>query len=215
MKIVVYKCPFTGKLFEQKDKAIYAKHLSELREKQRQDREYDRLRSTWCNWLAEERANIHYVEEIPAWFLKNQRKIMDAVNALKFSSGFDRCSKFVKDDKFVNLEWERCQFTTKASNTHVCPDDGITNWGSEKDKPAGYTGWVGYLKGSLVRPNRHNYSYPYSEALNIVGIKTGTGGGGNINFGYGFTIFLRDWPGLQHQVNEIEQDQIVHTLKGK
>jgi hypothetical protein len=209
MKIQVYKCRFTGKIFEEKDRAKYIKHLRELRESLRSERNYERTRKTWKEWLAAEKAKIFKVEDVPAWFLENQRKIMDACNAIEFSSNFDRRNRFVQGDKFTKLEWETCRFEPLASNSHVNPEGGVSNWcAKDKTKPIGYPGWTGYLKGSLARPPKHQHTYPYSEALNLVGIRTGSGGGGNDSFGYGFTIFLADWPGLSEGL-------VFDTLKGK
>lgn len=209
MKIQVYKCRFTGKLFEEKDKAKYIKHLLELRESLRSQRNYERTRNTWKQWLDAERAEVRRIDDIPAWFLANQRKIMDACNAIKFDNRFDRRNAFVKEDKFTKLEWQSCRYDACTSNSHVCPDNGVSNWcAKEKSKPIGYPGYKGYLKGSLARPAKHQHTYPYSEALNLVGIKTGTGGGGNNDFGYEFTVFLDDWPG-------VAEGLVFETLKGK
>lgn len=209
MRVQVRKCPFTGKLFEEKDKAKYVKHLFELRESMRSERNNERTRATWKKWLDAEKAKILRIEDIPAWFLENQRKIMDACNAIDFDSNFDRRNRFVQEDKFTKLEFETCRFDGNASNSHVCPEGGVTNWcAKEKNKPSGYPGFTGYLKGSLARPKKNQHTYPYSEALNRVGIRTGTGGGGNNDFGYGFTIFLADWPG-------ISEGLVFDTLKGK
>jgi len=58
MRVQVYKCPFTGKLFEEKDKAKYVKHLLELRESMRAERNNERTRATWKKWLDAEKEKL-------------------------------------------------------------------------------------------------------------------------------------------------------------
>lgn len=208
MRIQVRKCPFTGEIFEEKDIKKYIKHLKELRKKMKEDRAHERIRKSWKDWLSEQKKNITSIDQIPEWFLKNQRTIMDACNAIYFDDRFERRNKFVEKDKFTKLEWENYRYNDNTSNSHVCPEGGVMNWcAKEKDKPTGYPGFKGYLRGCLERPKDRDYSYPYSEALRLVGIKTGTGGGGNKNFGYEFTVFLDDWPGIKENV-------VFEKLKG-
>lgn len=210
MRVQVRKCPFTGKLFEEKDRNKYIEHLSKLRTKMQETRKYDHTRETWKKWLDAEKDNIIRVEEIPVWFLNNQRKIMDICNVLDFNSKLDKRNRFLDEDKFVSLQWDKFQYDNNASNSHRCPDNGVMNWCSkDKDKPTGYPAFTGYLSGSLVRPEKSQYSsYPYKEALNRVGIKTGTGGGPNHNFEFEFTVFLADWP-------RIAEGHVLDALKGE
>lgn len=217
MRVQVRKCPFTGKIFEEKDIKKYVTHLQKLRESMQSQRRYQRLRDTFSTWLVEEKKKVTHVDMICPWFLENQRVIMESTNAICFGgqNKYSIRGRFVKEDRFAKLEFESIRYNPFSSNSHVCPDNGVTNWtGKEPGRPVGYVGWTGYLKGSLVRPDKNNYSYPYSEALNLVGIKTGSGGGSNQSFGYGFTVFLDDWPGLQVQIRQMEEDLIVAKLKG-
>jgi hypothetical protein len=216
MRVMVRKCPFTGQLYEEKERKQYIEHLHDLREQMKLERRHKCIVNEWQKWLAEQKQDIKYVADIPDWFLANQRKIMDFTNDIEFASGFHRRNRFVEQDKFVKLQWEYPpKYSRLVSNTHSCPHNGVTNWGSNPDKPVGYPGWSGNLHGSLIRPKNNEYSYPYSEALNIVGIRTGTGGGGNKNFSYGFKIFVSDWPGLQYEIDGLEQDQMVRIIKGQ
>lgn len=216
MKIVVFKCRFTGKIFEQENRHKYIKHLKSLREEMRQERAYKKIRAEWEAWLLEEKKKIHCVADIPKWIIDNQRKIMDACNAIIFSTDFEARNRFVENDRLEKLVWENSRYNVSCSNTHSCPHNGVTNWGGYKpEAPRGYPGWEGYLGGSLKRPRAKNSSYPISELLNFIGVKTGTGGGANEHFGYGFTIFLDDWPGLYEEVRQMEEDQIVKKLKGQ
>jgi hypothetical protein len=210
MRVQVRKCRFTGKIFEEKDLKKYAIHLRNLRAERAEKRKLDKVRATFTSWLNREKKKILHPEDIPAWFLKNQRKIMDAVNA-----GFgDRDEKFYPTDEFTKFSFEKARYSRLTSNTHVCPKGGVTNWSVEDDKPKGYPGWSVHVNGTLKRSKNHLGSYPYPAALNAVGLKTGSGGGGNESWGYGVSIFLADWPGLQQTILEMECDQIVDKLKG-
>lgn len=218
MRIQVRKCPFTGKIFEEKDIGKYLWHLKVLRDQQKEERLHQRLRDEFKGWLQAERAKVQYVADIIPWFIANQRQLMDAANAISLNSRYDkkyaRC--FMPEDRFANLKFENVRYDPLISNSHECPDNGVLNW-NEKDltKPTSYPGWRGYIRGSLIRNPKHDYSYPYGDALKIAGIKTGSGGGGNKGWGYDFRIFLDDWPGLQQEITEMEYDLMIKKIKGK
>lgn len=230
MRITVRKCPFTGKVFEESKKKEYILHLQDVRINQRAKRQEKRVKSTFHTWLAKERAQVRTIQEIPAWFMDNQRILMDAHNAgihskYCFSSGRD---KFVIEDVFENVKIKlrgSHGFTESVSNSHVCPDDGVTNFGGAEGAPRGYPGWEIDISGTLRRPRKLSSSYPYSQAINLAGIKTGSGGGGNENWSYDAKIFLSDWSGLRGQRDfevaeririsyEQEQERIIRRLKG-
>lgn len=214
MKVVVHKCRFTGKLFEEKDRKKYIAHLKKLREQLAEERAIERTKKTFKRWLANEKKKIHRPEDIPAWFLKNQRIIMDGANA-GFGDRPFKSDKFFKSDEFTKFVFTGLRYYKNASNSHVCPDKGVTNWcGKQSDKPTGYRGWTGHVDGTLKRDKKNCSSYPFGAALNAVGIKTGSGCGGNDNWGYGITIFLDDWPGLKVAADEMERQEIFDKLKG-
>ena len=213
MRVQVRKCRFTGKIFEEKDLKKYAIHLRNLRAERAEKRKLDKVRTTFTAWLNREKKKILHPEDIPAWFLKNQRRIMDAVTAGFGNRGFDK-GRFYATDEFTKFQFETIRYSPYVSNTHVCPEGGVTNWGSEDGLPTGYKGWATHANGTLKRNKNHQGDYPYSSALNAVGLKTGSGGGGNESWGYGVSIFLDDWPGLKHTVDLMERDQIVAKLKG-
>jgi len=214
MKVQVHKCRITGKLFEDKDRAKYILHLKAMRTKQKELRLHEKIRKEFAVWLAKERSEIYDPNDIIPWFMKNQRYIMDAANALKFPDDKKYQRGFHPDDKFTDIEL-RIKYSPCVSNSHQCPDNGITNWCAKNPGVTSYPGWEGYINGTLVRPSKYNWSYPYSEALEIVGLKTGTGGGGNDSWNYGgndswnydVKVFLDDWPGLG-------QILVVNKLKG-
>ncbi len=233
MKIQVYKCRFTGKIFEMADVKKYKKHLKDLRKEQKEKRKLDNIKKTFATWLATERAKITNVEQIIPWFLKNQRHIMDAHNAGCKSYRTWDTDKFHEADNFTDLKLS-VKFDRCVSNSHVCPDTGVTNWCGRDAGPRGYSGFYGNINGVLQRDRKHNSAYPYGSALNLVGLKTGSGGGGNDHWSYEVSIFDADWPGLvetiywpslmehlhesanidEHNRYMCEQEAIVRRLKG-
>lgn len=214
MRVQVRKCRFTGKIFEEKDLKKYAIHLKKLRIEMAEARHLAKVRTTFKAWLKAEKKAIRHPDEIPAWFLKNQRKIMDAVNAGFGDRAFES-DRFFNTDEFTKFSFESVRYSKTVSNTHVCPKGGVMNWGCKDDLPKGYPGWTTHVNGALKRNKNHMGSYPYSGALNAVGLRTGSGGGGNESWGYGISIFLADWPGLQQTILEMEAEEIVARLKGE
>jgi len=219
MRLQVRKCPFTGKIFEEKDIGKYTWHLKVLRDEQRTERAHERHRAEFASWLNIERAKELQISDVIPWFLKNQKHIMEATNAITFSGSYDKkySRGFVTaTDNFKDLKFSHLKYSDTISNTHHFPDNGVTNWGRKEDHGImGYPGWRGDMSGSLARAPRNMYGYPTSEALNLVGLKTGSGGGGNERWNYEVYIFLADWPGLQHELNLQEQDLVADILKGK
>jgi len=145
MKIVAYKCEDTDAIFEhEKDyRAQRAKYLREKRAKEKHIAAGNKFK----DWLAEEKLKITNVSMIGPWVLENQRKLMEAGNFFKLSS-FG--AKFKLDsDVLAKYEITNIFYNDKISNTHSCPYNGVTNWGSKNDKPNGYPGWRGRISGSL------------------------------------------------------------------
>lgn len=212
MKVTVNKCPYTGKLFE--DDLKYSKHLRRLQAERRAKRKDEKIRNTFSDWLAAEKSKITEVKQIVPWFMDNQRTIMDAANAIV--NNIDRYGKFTDLCTYSKLEISGPRWNRNVSNSHRCPVGGVVNWGGHKPGlPTGYPGWTGHIAGSLTRPKNKMGSYPTSDILNLIGLHTGSGGGGNESWSYGLSIFLDDWPGLQHEVDMMEQDYIVRRLMGR
>ena len=204
MRIIVRKCPFTGAIFEEKDRDLYIAHLKELRANKKANRAYARKKAKFERWLDAEKETLVSVDMIVPWIIKSQRKLMDACNNLR---PFVR-DKFYKSDELISLELISTKYTSTASNTHCCPKGGQTNFRWKEDLPRGYPGFVGTIKASLKRERKYNYSYPLTDLLEFIGIHTGSGGGGNEDCEYGATIFVADWPGLGQQL-------MYDVLKGR
>lgn len=202
---------------------MYIKHLASVRENIHEKNHLARVSNQFQSWLAEEKKKITELEMIIPWFLENQRFIMDAVNAgCKSNSGHSIWNeKFSKMDQFTAMTLTTSKMSQFILNSHVCPEGGVINWGNDKKykdgtpKPNGYKGWRGRINGTLLRQKKDAGSYPATAALNLVCLKTGTGGGGNNAWGFDVSIFLDDWAGLQHIIDNEERDAIIRRLRGK
>src|ERR1035437_5373477 len=102
MKVQVHKCRVTGKIFEAKDRAKYILHLKNVRARQKELRLHKKIHAEFDIWLKNERSNIFDIIDIPAWFIKNQRYIMDATNAITFANSRDY-EKFQPTDNFSDI----------------------------------------------------------------------------------------------------------------
>lgn len=197
-QILVWKCPQTGKLFEEQQK--YKNHLAVLAKARRKVKQQNYIKSAFFEWLDDERSNkVLSINDIPQWLLNNQQTIMDAVCAIPGHwASFD--DKFADGDSFTRIEFgNSTRWDANLSNSHSCPRGGVQNWGGKgmfadgTPKPNGYPGWGLRVSGSLKRNKKLMSSYPASALFNIVGIYTGTGGGGNENFGWDAKVFAQEW----------------------
>jgi hypothetical protein len=207
MRIQIRKCPFTGKTFEEKDIGKYIWHLKKLRDNMREERRLTQIKNSFTEWLKKEKEKIVAIDMIVPWILREQRHLMDGFNACGYS-GWSKKDKFFETDEFRSIVLD-IQWTPLASNSHNCPEGGVTNWcAQDKTKPAGYPGWSGNIGGSLKRAPGNNGSYPYGDFLEMIKIHRGTGGGGNEHWGYDVKLYATEWPGLA-------MEQTINRLKGR
>jgi hypothetical protein len=198
MRVVVRKCPFTGKLFEEKDISKYILHLQKVRDEKKELREYARLKATHEKWLRAEQGKVRSFAELVPWILENQNSLMRTYNAFCARDKGSWYRKFPRGSKITSLNM-RCNFSEVASNSHCCPRGGVMNWcGMNDPAPRGYPGWSGSLNGKLDITERQE-SPSWSEFFKLFDIHTGTGSGGS-SFQYGVTVFATDWPGIAEEL---------------
>lgn len=196
-QVMVWQCPHTKKLFIEQDE--YKAHLAKLARQRRKVKHENKIRSTFHEWLTEERLKLDSIDNLSTWLIDNQRIIMDAANLIPCGNWAGE--GFYDSDLFTEIKFEYLKWNSSVSNSHSCPKGGVTNWGGREKfadgapKPNGYPGWQGYIRGSLKRLKKHNGSYPASGFFKLVGIHTGTGGGGNERFGWDVKVFAEEWPG--------------------
>lgn len=204
-QILVWKCPSTGKLFEDKDK--YKKHLAKVAKERRVRRHLEIEDAIERAWWAEVQNTEMDLEQLQKFIIENQMKFWAGastaewewsnVGKVRHKGVLMPIPELVEFTKF-NLRW-----SDHVSNSHCAPFNGVTNWGRERGKPTGYPGWNGRVEWRIKWPKEFDGHYPGSDLFSgsHVGIHTGTGGGGGMkdghqSFGYDVTIFAEDWPGL-------------------
>lgn len=192
MRIQVYKCRFTKKLFEKR--GLFIRHLKKLRKEQRARREAKRFRLARIAFFANMRETVESFEDLEKFIIKNWKHFEENAVLNSWGVKVKGQKRFpVKKVKFVNIYW-----SNSVSNSHRCPIGGTTNWGGRKEgAPRGYPGWSARLEYEFDIPNGQSSSFPRgSELFENTCINTGTGGGGGSTYGYHVEIFASDWPGL-------------------
>jgi hypothetical protein len=207
MRIEVYKCRFTGQIFEKDSKSDYITHLKNLRERFKDKRKDHRIKQEFNSWFSKEKEKILSPDDIPQWILANQKHLMKVYNLIGTPRYVHKDKFYPKTDEITELKFSLA-FDSKLSNTHSCPKGGVTNWGGDPKLPRGYPGYGGRLYAKLKRDKKHMCQYPLGDFFTFFGISTGTGGGGNSDTSYDIEIFLADWPRLGEEL-------IAKKLKGK
>jgi hypothetical protein len=180
-------------------------------------RKNETIKNNFHSWLRNEKLNIKRIDQIPEWFLKNQRTIPDAVNAgckPVDKSVFIRNEEFFEHDYINTFYFESIAYWKNivqrtGFSEHIVNTTLNTNFETKN------FAWTGYVSVSMIRDQINtSRNYPISAALNLIDIITGSGGGGNLNCGYSIAIHLKDWPGLIDEFNAIQEDIMVKRLKG-
>lgn len=224
MKIKAYKSARTGDIFEKRKD--YKKHVLAIRKGRMQARAARDEKIREMKWFYEERAKIQFVEDIIPWIMDNQIALIKLCNKYGDRCWFDRKMK-PDTDEYTKMEFSKywdtpgiLTYSDTISNTHECPDNGVTNWGGKNpDAPTSYPGFSGRIEGTLKRARKDMADYPTSDFLKFIGIKTGSGGGGNEHWGYDCRVFIDDWPGIKARIEaeryEYNKDLIAYKLKGQ
>lgn len=201
MKVTAYKCPHTGKLFE--DYGEYTRYAAGVRRTRLNERKKLTARTEWEQWFADEKARITEVAQIPEWVVEHQGKI--------YNARFNRYDSQRAKPVFKSLAFHSMMYSKLVSNSHRCPKGGVTNWWQNNDHPRGYPGWTGTVN-AVMNTDARVQVWSDTKILDFIGLYTGTGGGGPETMQYSLTIFLADWPGLKSSVDQMEQDAIVKRL---
>lgn len=207
MKTEVYKCRFTGKIFEKKDKKEYINHLSSIRKEKKTRRMKRNIEREFDIWITEEKMKISHVDMIVPWMLSKQKELMEWHNKLDCYSKSIFNGKFYLDTDTLCISNIDVNYQDSVSNSHACPANGVTNFMGDANLPRGYPGFYGSIKGYLVRHRSHMSDYPTSSLLKMIGLRTGSGGGGNESWYYSLSVFIADWPGLIQQWTDMEFDK--------
>ncbi len=198
-KILVRKCPKTGKLFQ--SDAEYRKYIRALRKRTNITRATLRNRKLAISEVRSEIARLPSIEKIEAYVTENFSKIMIAYNGGRDPKIHAILNKVRIEDFKLDVS-----FMKRCSNTHCAPRNGEMNWGGYKTDqgvPRGYPGFSGNISYRIINnPERikeiGRLCMQHNDALKFAGIHTGGGGGrGDNRWGYGVTLFLDDFEGLK------------------
>lgn len=120
------------------------------------------------------------------------------------------------------------KYTPSVSNSHSCPIDGVTNWGSrDADKPTSYPGYQGQIKiiwgdAKIKLKSYHGGRVDYLSSDHITmfaGLNTGSGGAGNSSCSYGLRLFDADFPKLVEArtiaQEELQKATLAHEIVSK
>jgi len=214
-KVLAWKCPYTGELFE--DEKKYKNHLAKLARYRREQRKLQIAEDAAQSWWTEFQNIEMDISELPKLIIENQDKFWAESNRADRWNwqqiGQTRKGVIMPTPKLVKFTKFDLRWSDSVSNTHNCPKNGSTNWGGNRsDLPRGYPGWTGHIEWQIEWPKEWDGWYPGSDlfAGHRACIHTGTGGGGfwskgYQSFGYGVNIFAADWPGL----NRFREKKVV------
>ena len=173
-----YMCPWTGKLFIQRQR--YITHLKAYRLQRMQ---YP-VRAQKHNTLKEQIKLVGSFDEL-IQLLNSNTKIIESI-----SGGYVTNLVITKLD---------VGYISNASNTHGCPRSGVRNWIVDKKLPTSYPAWVGNIEFTYVE-NYHNYvsnHFSPSTVFEMLGIQLGSGGGSRTKSHYSVTLWEDDFPNMK------------------
>ncbi len=221
-KVTAYKCPHTGKLFEEvREYKNYLRRLSRIRNMERKELERQEMLESR---MTEFRNSIKSINQLPQMIIDHQDLFWETASNERGWRGndFDICRKTGIWPKLVEFTEFSLHFSEQVSNSHRCPVGGVTNWGGRVEgAPRGYPGWSGRICWVVEWPHKYGGQYPGGALFENSRINTGTGGGGgslirqNVecqSFGYGIEIFGTDW---EVMYAEYRKTCFINDLKGK
>lgn len=195
--VCVWKCPQTGKLFE--DKSKYIKHLRSLGIERRIQRQKKVYRNQWDN-LVQELNSLSTAQEIADWIESHSKDLL--INALNHNTFRTKVPKFINEFK-IKVTGFNLKYNPAISCYHSAPRGHRTNWNqNSKHNPTHFPGWTAHLEFGFS----HDIPTFFSDVFRNTGIHTGTGSTWT-NFEHDgikyqglhsyVTLWADDWPGLK------------------
>jgi hypothetical protein len=200
-KVQAWQCKHTGELFPIEKEKEYKRHTNRAYRSISAQKKEARERAEFQEWVDTEKAKCKTPGQVAEFLRIN----FDRLNTYSYHRAGKKpvvASITITGD-----------YRNSVSNSHSCPHNGVTNWGSKADKPKGYPGIYGRINVEVS--NGNNYTGFLSDYFTPVRVFTGSGGGGN----YEVTLWLDDWPGLKEtvekQIAEYNEQHVVNILAGK
>lgn len=197
-QITVYKCDYTGKLFESRTR--YVAHLRKIARERNKERKIDKFKA----WFAAEIRNVVCTPvELEAAIAQHWRKFRNLAQLLHDKD----------PGELVSIRFERMTFKEALANTHSAPLGMPQNFIRRNDSlPLHYPGWSGRL---VVVTTRDSASGVLSPSWHQYGIYTGSGRSGTQSVyednsdrtyrtSHDVTLWAADWPAmhLREQLNQ-------------
>ena len=228
MKITVWKCDHTGKLFE--DHSKYKAHLRKLARERQQRRKLEVVVSEADAWWAEAYQREMSIEDFKNFIIENQSRFWQEAarsEGYKWTQvGKTHRAVVCPVPKLLEFTKFDLRWSDSVSNTHSCPHNGAMNWASEDASlPTGYPGWRGAVEWIVEFPEEWRSVYLGGDLFQgrRARCHTGTGGGGSTGYskkhgcytqryGYEFRVYAADWPGMARGESK---RQFVEVLEGR
>ena len=181
MKIIAYKCPDTGKIFE--SKLDYDRHRKNYIAKKRQERNHQKILDEMTNKLAKFRETAQTTHDIECWIIENSEFLAHRHNVVNHR----KKTTF----EFLNVNIN-VKYRESVANTHSAPFNHVQNWAREKHLPMSYPGWYGRIE---FRYNGDIDGF-FSDIFRNSGIYLGTGSGGCDWYSSEIILWGFDWPSM-------------------
>lgn len=180
-----YQCPWTSNLYA--TKAAYTKHLRDLRK----SRMHRRAREIKHQKLLSQMWHQPDWQSVVDWVHLHGEVFFDIASRASMGN-YGKVDHNIRADFKVTITYLQLNWTNSASNSHCRPVGGVTNWGTDKNKPKGYPGWQGRIEYKLSHERGFGFS---SDCWKGTRLHTGSGGSCGTGVGYDVTLFAEDWPG--------------------
>lgn len=192
MKVMVNKCPWTGKLFE--DDKAYQSHLRRLKAERKRAEEQalaiEQFEAS-CGPLYQ----LGTTDEVAAWLTANYSRVYERFGP-KWSS--QKKIKHTSNDR-VLITFGDLHFNHVATTHHAPIGQKMTGW--SKDCPAvREPAFQGRITATF---EGRGYEMFDSDHLKKIGVNTGSGGGGPDHLSYEVVLYLKDFPRFKslHMLN--------------
>lgn len=190
MKVVVNKCPHTGRFYE--DDREYARHMRKMQKMKRHDAERVAFMKHFDEFVVPMYL-LRSFEEISEWLTENYWTIARHFGYRCNRWGYDHIYR-VPDPRVdkvrINLMWMK--WDEKIPTYHQTPRGQHCY---ERGRYYDY-GWKGDVK---IEFEGQAYEFFCTDHLKMLNVNTSSGGGGPKNSSYGCYLFGKDFPKMMAQ----------------
>lgn len=195
MLVEAWQCPIHGDLIIATDKDAIKTRKYENRAALREQTKIKKRIDAKKAFMDEARATLSSPYEIIEWAMHNYNEMTKLVNTDQIFAWEPQNRKIRAEDTQLSF---KADFREDISNSHNCPEHGVTNWGkNHADRPTSYPGYQGRI---YIKNTNPESSIMSSGILNLFNIHTGSGGGGPDSQTYEMYLFLDDWPLLENHL---------------